>query len=56
MNLMREKIANPDKYINDMFDRKDNTIVDYGCGTGFYCNCPQNLLNINRKMLRLAYG
>jgi hypothetical protein len=29
MNLMREKIANPDKYINDLFDRKDNTIVDY---------------------------
>ena len=41
MNLMREKIANPDKYINDLFDRKDNMIVDYGCGTGFYCKYLQ---------------
>ena len=37
MNAIREKMVNPDRYINNLFDRNDNVILDYGCGVGFYC-------------------
>ncbi len=36
-NFIREKANNPESYISSLFDRNDNIIVDYGCGTGFYC-------------------
>jgi ubiquinone/menaquinone biosynthesis C-methylase UbiE len=37
MNLIRERMVNPEAYLNGLFSRTDNVIVDYGCGTGFYC-------------------
>lgn len=41
MNLIRERMVNPEKYLDNLFDEKDNVIVDYGCGAGFYCKYLQ---------------
>ncbi len=41
-NVMREETAKPDTYMVKIFDRKNNVIVDYGCGAGFYCKYLQN--------------